>query len=133
MKFRELYNRVFVSEQTPDSTEDQIATPEDIDVEGAPIPSDESPAEEPAPGAGAGGASDLTQFRNEIKSFIDKLNGEQSSLETLLAAIDVHGTPWDGISGELNSDILRATEALSDIVIAINSRFNNSAKNPTVS
>lgn len=133
MKFSELYNKVFVNEQSINSGEDEVAVPGDVEVEGAPVPSPEQNPEENGSTETPDSSSNLSSFRDDIKSFIDKLNGEQSSLETLLVSIDKHGTPWDGISDELNSDILRASEALSDIVIAINSRFNNAAKNPTVS
>lgn len=123
MKFNDLYNRVFVSEQDV-----EVADPANFDdVEGNPIP-------EPAPAA-AGGEStpsfggSLTDFITQLEEFANKLNStDASSLQSMVANLDKPATPFDGIRSRTSSDIEAAAKTLRTVSEKLKNFVINAAK-----
>jgi hypothetical protein len=141
MKFDDLYNKVFVSEQDEDedltATDKEVADPADFnDVEPLPLP---EPAEvpetplatdgtEPAPAQPVSGGS-ISTYISELEEFANKLNGtEANSLQSLVSQLDRPGTPFDGISARTRSEIVRVAETLRSISENLKSFIINAAK-----
>ena len=115
MKFDELYKRVFITEQdAPSDMGNEIAHPDDVSVEPAPVPKIAAPAAagaQPASGGGSGGG--LTQFVADLEEFANKLNGtEGGSLQSLVSQLDVQHTAFEGIRSRTSSDIEAAAKSL---------------------
>ena len=117
MNFDDLYNRVFVTEQEVNS---EVASPEDFnDVEPAPVP--EPPMtpdleEEPAPVIDVNEVADLESYIIQATELSNKLvssNGDD--LLSKISKLDRPGTQFENIYGSLKSNLLRASEALSDL------------------
>lgn len=125
MKFDALYNRIFVTE----AEEEGVPMPEDFDdVEPAPVAPEEGAAEEGATDVAPQSGSTLKEYVDELESFADKLNGVDSSLQTLVATLDKPGTAFDGISSKTKGDIVRVAEMLLGISENLKSYIINSAK-----
>lgn len=135
MKFDDLFNRVFVSEQNDETEEvlstSDIADPSDVEVEPAPLP-------EPALATDTTGDANTTSsaspnniggFVSELEEFANKLNGtETSSLQSLVSQLDRPGTPFDGISARTRTEIVRVAETLRSISENLKSFMINAAK-----
>lgn len=127
MKFNELCKQLFLSEQ--DGVEKkEIADPNDFnDVK--PLPTGENQAQ-PAGKAPAALSSTLQDHVNKLNEFANFLNGtEVESLQTFLNRLDVHATPFEGISdnAQIKSAILATVKSANDIV-AIFNQYINTAK-----
>ena len=128
MKFNQLCRQLFLNEQ--DGIEKkEIAQPEDFnDVE--PIPSAEQP-QGPQGSSSAAASSTLQDHVSKLNEFVDFLNGTKAeSLQTFLNKLDVHATPFEGISdnAQIKSAILSTVKSANDIV-AIFNQYINTAKN----
>jgi hypothetical protein len=128
MKFNQLCRQLFLNEQ--DAIEKkEIAQPEDFnDVE--PIPSAEQP-QAPQGSSSAAASSTLQDHVTKLNEFVDFLNGTKAeSLQTFLNKLDVHATPFEGISdnAQIKSAILSTVKSANDIV-AIFNQYINTAKN----
>ena len=124
MKFDDLYNRVFVSEQ--ENTE--VAHPDDFnDVDPAPMPepmADETPALAPQ------GDSNLSSFMSQLEDFANKLNSpDGSSLQTLVSKLDRPETPFEGLKNRTSADIEVAAKTLRTISEKFKTFIINAAKN----
>jgi hypothetical protein len=140
MKFDDLYNKVFVSEQDEDedltATDKDVADPADFDdVEPLPLPEPASVPETPlatdgtetAPVQPSGGG--ISSYISELEDFANKLNGtEANSLQSLVSQLDRPGTPFDGISARTRSEIVRVAETLRSISENLKSFIINAAK-----
>ena len=127
MKFNQLCKQLFLYEQ--DGTEKkEIAYPSDFkDVE--PLPSGDPQAQR-AEKAPVALTSTLQDHVNKLNEFADFLNGtEAESLQTFLNKLDVHATPFEGISdnAQIKSAILSTVKSANDIV-AIFNQYINTAK-----
>jgi hypothetical protein len=116
MKFNDLYNRVFIKEQ--DEQPSEVASPEDFNVEPAPVP--EAPAmptdEEAVPAIDVNEVADLESYIIQATELSNKLvssNGDD--LLSKISKLDRPGTQFENIYGSLKSNLLRASEALSDL------------------
>lgn len=127
MKFNQLCRQLFLNEQ--DGTEKkEIAYPSDFkDVE--PLPSGEESQGQQNSSAPAM-SSTLQDHVNKLNEFVDFLNGTKAeSLQTFLNKLDVHATPFEGISdnAQIKSAILSTAKSANDIV-AIFNQYINTAK-----
>jgi hypothetical protein len=119
MKFNDLYNRVFISEQDETEVADP-SSPDFNDVEPAPLPElpapSDTPVEEtPAPVA-AESTSSLTDYINQIEDFANKLNGtDGSSLQSLVSKLDRVETPFEGIYSRTSAEIVDAAKTLRSV------------------
>jgi hypothetical protein len=113
MKFDDLYNRVFIKEQ--DEAASEVAMPEDVEVEPAPLP-EPAPVstEEPAPVVDStASASSLTDYITQLEDFANKLNStDGSSLNSLVSKLDKVETPFEGIYSRTSADIVDAAKTL---------------------
>ena len=127
MKFNQLCNQLFLNEQ--DSTgKKEIAYPSDFDdVE--PLPSgEESQGRESVPVPVM--STTLQDHVNKLNEFVNFLNGTKGeSLQTFLNKLDVHASPFEGISenAQVKSAILATAKSANDIV-AIFNQYINTAK-----
>lgn len=131
MKFQDLYNRVYLTEQEDEKDLDRkegsaantVAMPEDFDVEGVPLPepsaeSDEQPmeGEEEGEQVSESRPSTLKDYIFKLEDFADTMNGiEGDSLQSLVARIDKPLTPFEGISSRTKTDIVRVAETLRSL------------------
>lgn len=116
MKFDELYNRVFLSEQdAPSDVNTEVAHPDDFDdVEPMPLPEPSPEGEQKTPAVQT--SSSLTDYLNQIEEFANKLNGtDGSSLQSLVSQLDKPLTPFEGIHGRTSSDIEAAAKTLRTV------------------
>lgn len=108
MKFEDLYNKVFVSEQ--ENTE--VAHPDDFDdVDPIPLPTLDS--EQPTEVNSVPQASpSLTDYMNQCNEFADKLQSANGAcLQALVTSLDRPATPFEGISNT-KSDVENAAKLL---------------------
>lgn len=123
MKFNEICKQLFISEQDDANvTKKEVADPNDFnDVE--PLP-----AALPQPKAGAAPVgSTLQQHVDKLEEFVEFLNGTQEeSLQTFLNKLDVHATPFEGISnnGQIKSAILATVKSANDVIAVFNQYIN---------
>lgn len=116
MKFDDLYNRVFLSEQdAPSDVNTEVAHPDDFDdVEPMPLPEPSPEGEQTTPAVQT--SSSLTDYLNQIEEFANKLNGtDGSSLQSLVSQLDKPLTPFEGIHGRTSSDIEAAAKTLRTV------------------
>lgn len=121
MKFDDLYNKVFISEQDA-----EVADPANFDdVDGVPVP--EAPvAAEPG---GLGSSGTLTDYIKQIEDFANKLNSaDGSSLQSMVANLDKPATPFEGIRGRTSSDIEAAAKTLRSVSEKLKNFVINAAK-----
>lgn len=128
MKFDSLYKQLFIIEQdAPAEVKKEIAQPGDFnDVAPLPSPEQGQPSQQKA----IAGASTLQDHVTKLEDFIEFLNGtEAESLQTFLNKLDVHATPFEGISdnGQIKSAILSTVKSANDIVANFN-QYINTAK-----
>ena len=119
MKFNDLYNRVFISEQNETEVADPTS-PDFNDVEPAPLPEltpEVSPEmAETEPTASPESASSLTDYINQIEDFANKLNGtDGSSLQSLVSKLDRVETPFEGIYSRTSAEIVDAAKTLRSV------------------
>lgn len=128
MKFNQLYKQLFITEQDVAQPKKEIAHPNDFnDVE--PIPSAEGGQEGQQKQLAI--SSTLQDHVNKLEEFVEFLNGtEAESLQTFLNKLDVHATPFEGISDntQIKSSILSTVKSANDIVAVFN-QYINTAKN----
>ena len=111
MKFDDLYNNIFISEQT----DVQVADPANFDdVE--PLPTPELPeVTSNSPVAVDSGAT-LTDYINQLEEFANKLNGtDGSSLQSLVSQLDRVESPFEGIYGRTSAEIVDAAKTLRSV------------------
>lgn len=115
MKFKDLYNQVFIAEQEmPSDANTEVANPEDFD-DVDPIPLPEPGATPPAAAAGAPQvSSSLTDYMTQCNEFADKLQSSGDCLQTLVASLDKPLTPFEGISNT-SSDIEKVAALLRQL------------------
>lgn len=128
MKFTQLYKQLFILEQDePLQNKKEIAQPKDFnDVE--PLP--EAPDQQNQTEKQSTISSTLQDHVNKLNEFTDFLNGtETESLQTFLKKLDVHATPFEGISenAQIKSSILSTVKSANDLV-AIFNQYINTAK-----
>lgn len=129
MKFDRLYRQVFIGEQDEaGQAKKEIAYPKDFeDVEPVPAVAG-APAAQQASAAAA--STTLQDHVNKLSEFVEFLNGtEAESLQTFLNKLDVHATPFEGISdnGQIKSAILSTVKSANDIIANFN-QYINTAK-----
>lgn len=113
MKFDDLYNRVFLSEQDkPSDVNTEVAHPDDFnDVEPLPLPDPSAEGEQQS----VPSSSSLTDYVTQCNEFADKLqNPNGGCLQSLVASIDKPLTPFEGISNT-KSDVERAAGILRSL------------------
>lgn len=123
MKFNEIYKQLFIHEQDEVNTaKTTIADPNDFnDVE--PLPAGQG---QTAPNVSNIGST-LQQHVNKLEEFVNFLNGtEEESLQTFLNKLDVHATPFEGISdnAQIKSAILSTVKSANDVVAVFNQYIN---------
>lgn len=132
MKFDDLYNRVFISEQDEvvDTANNEVAVPEDFDdVEPAPLPEPAPEVPTEAPVEDTQTASNLSDYMNQLGEFADKLqNTDSMSLMTLISKLDRPETPFDGIYSNIHNDVTAAARQLREISEKIKSFIIHAAK-----
>lgn len=134
MKFNELYKKVFIAEQDQvGDPESEVAVPEDVNVEPAPIISAEQEpgAEEalPVDQTEGEGSTNLSTYVDELDKFANKLNSiEGDSLQKLLASLDRAGTPFEGISERTKGEIVSAAKSLQAVSERIKEFIIHAAK-----
>ena len=108
MKFNDLYNRVFVQEQS------EVAAPSDIDVKPIPVP--EAPVEN-GDLAAVSAPSNITQHVQKCIEFANTLQdlGGGNCLLSFVSEIDKPGTPFDGIQAATSSYIESAANKLREL------------------
>ena len=119
MKFNDLYNRVFISEQGETEVADPTS-PDFNDVEPAPLPEltpEVSPEmAETVPTSSPESASSITDYINQIEDFANKLNGtDGSSLQSLVSKLDRVETPFEGIYSRTSAEIVDAAKTLRSV------------------
>lgn len=136
MKFEDLYNKIYISEQDEKDQSNEVPMPEDFD-DVTPLPAtDSAPAaaledegtvqEEPIPSSTG---NTLQGYIMELEKFANKLQSlDGDSLQTLVSRLDRIGTPFDGISARTKPEILKAVESLKSIAIELTSFLINAAK-----
>lgn len=125
MKFADLYKQVFIAEEEKLPLATDVASPDDVNVEPAPLPEPTTPNASPSTGVG----TNLTQFITEIEDFANKLNStEASSLQSLVANLDKPATPFEGIRGRTSSDIEAAAKTLRTVSEKLKNFVINAAK-----
>lgn len=121
MKFNDLYNRVFISEQDENT---EVANPEDFnDVEPAPVPEapvsvDSSVEQQPSTAADPAAVSDLDQYIVQLTDLSNKLVSDGGdNLLTLISKLNSSkpGDQFYNIYGSVDTLVTRASEALSDL------------------
>jgi hypothetical protein len=117
MKFDDLYNRVFVTEEE-EALNQEVANPEDFDdVEPAPMP--EVPEiDDMAPTTASSGVSsgNLNDYITQLEDFANKLNGTGAdSLQSLVSKLDQVETPFEGIYSRTSSEIVDAAKTLRSV------------------
>lgn len=112
MKFTDLYNRIFVTEQN----NEEIASPADFD-DVTPLPMPEQPvASEAAVGQNTNGSGTLTDYINQLEDFANKLNGTDSnSLQSLVSQLDRVESPFEGIYSRTSAEIVDAAKTLRSV------------------
>ena len=123
MKFNELYNNLYITEQDePDTSSEsrqktEVPNPEDFDdVKPMPVPEpvDSSSGEEEEDSSSKG--STLKDYIFKLEDFADSLNGiDNNSLQSLVAQLDKPLTPFEGISVKTKSDIVNVADTLRSI------------------
>lgn len=121
MKFDEICKQLFLTEQ--DEIKKEVADPNDFnDV--APLPAGQPQL---AANKNVNVGATLQQHVNKLEEFVDFLNGtEEESLQTFLNKLDVHATPFEGISdnAQIKSAILSTVKSANDIVAVFNQYIN---------
>jgi len=125
MKFKDLYNQIFVAERAAEPLSKEIADPADFDdVEPLPLPEpnvEADPLAEPFTGAaspaiGGGGSGTLTDYITQLEDFANKLNGtDGSSLQSLVSQLDKAESPFEGIYGRTSAEIVDAAKTLRSV------------------
>ena len=128
MKFNQLYKQLFIFEQDePIQDKKTIAQPQDFDdVE--PLPAGQDQQAQAARQDKI--ATTLQDHVNKLTEFVEFLNGTQAeSLQTFLNKLDIHSTPFEGISdnSQIKSSILSTVKSANDIVAVFN-QYINTAK-----
>jgi len=116
MKFDDLYNRVFISEQDePSDINTEVAHPDDFDdVEPIPVPQPATTEENPT-SAAAPTAASLTDYMKQCLDFAEKLQSPSGEcLQSLVISLNRPATPFEGID-RLSADIEDAAEKLKRI------------------
>ena len=131
MKFDRLYKQLFINEQdSPTDAKKEIAQPGDFqDVQPIPSGGQQTGAAEVQQKQVAA-ASTLQDHVTKLEEFIEFLNGTQAeSLQTFLNKLDIHATPFEGISdnAQIKSAILSTVKSANDIVANFN-QYINTAK-----
>jgi hypothetical protein len=126
MKFNEICKQLFIMEQDEIRlTKKQIADPNDFnDVE--PLPAPQAQDEVGVQKAASVGST-LQQHVDKLEEFVEFLNGtEEESLQSFLNKLDIHSTPFEGISdnGQIKSAILSTVKSANDIVAVFNQYIN---------
>lgn len=137
MKFDSLYRNVFLTEQedipAPVETEDEtadivpeepvpaedggVATPDNYDVEPAPV------------AAPVGDAGAIKNYIVKLEDFADSLNGvDTDSLQKMVTDMDRAGSLFQGISRETSSDIIKLAEQTRQLSEILKGFIINSAK-----
>jgi hypothetical protein len=136
MKFDDLYNKVFVSEQEEvEDTTDEVADPNDpaYDVEPMPLPETPLATDEVEPSdtnSGTQSSSSLNDYVTELESFADKMNCLGADcLNSLVSKLNQKDTPFEGIRDKTSSDIVNVASKLRDISEVIKSFLIHAAKN----
>ena len=127
MKFDRLYKQLFIAEQdVPGQVKKEIAYPGDFnDVKPLPAPGDQDVKQKQGEIS-----STLQDHVTKLEEFIEFLNGTQAeSLQTFLNKLDIHATPFEGISdnAQIKSAILSTVKSANDIVANFN-QYINTAK-----
>lgn len=127
MKFERLYKQLFIAEQDKVEQKKEIAYPGDFnDVEPMPAgqPQEQNVQQQTTI------STTLQDHVDKINAFIEFLNGTKTeSLQTALGKLDVHSTPFEGISdnAQIKSSILATVKSAHDIVAVFN-QYINTAK-----
>lgn len=137
MKFDTLYKNVFLTEQedipVPGETEegavdstpeepvqdvtDGVPTPDNYDVEPAPIAQP------------VGDAGSIKNYIIKLDEFADSLNGvDSNSLQQMVTDMDRAGSLFQGISRETSSDIIKLAEQTRQLAEILKGFIINSAK-----
>lgn len=111
MKFDDLYNNIFISEQT----NAEVADPANFDdVE--PLPTPNLPEVAPSSPVSANSGATLTDYINQLEDFANKLNGtDGSSLQSLVSQLDKVESPFEGIYGRTSAEIVDAAKTLRSV------------------
>ena len=126
MKFKDLYNQIFVAERATEPLSREIADPADFDdVEPLPLPSepgeDNDPLSKPFAGTTpsadpSNGSATLTDYITELEDFANKLNGTDStSLQSLVSQLDRIESPFEGIYSRTSAEIVDAAKTLRSV------------------
>jgi hypothetical protein len=124
MKFNEICKQLFILEQDDANlVKKEVADPNDFnDVQ--PLPTAQ---QQPGGAKAANIGSTLQQHVTKLEEFVDFLNGtKEESLQTFLNKLDVHATPFEGISdnAQIKSAILSTVKSANDIVAVFNQYIN---------
>jgi hypothetical protein len=125
MKFNDLYNRVFVTEQP-----EEIANPEQFkdDVEGLPVPEPSLDAEEGTESTGR--ASNLSSYLQSITQMEkDLVSVEGPCLQKLIHQLDKPGTPFEDTKKQISNLAITAAKALSDLRASLAGVVNGAGGN----
>jgi hypothetical protein len=137
MKFDNLFNTVFITEQEDISVPaeaDEIGTevtPEEpVPSEDGGIPTPDNYDVEPAPVAQvAGDAGSVKNYIMKLEEFADNLNGvDNGSLQQMVTDMDRAGSLFQGISRETSSDIIKLAEQTRQLSEILKGFIINSAK-----
>jgi len=121
MNFTDLYNRVFIKEQTSNN---EVADPADFnDVEPAPLPPTNLATDDLGLDASnslendnIATSSNLTDYITQLEEFANKLNStDGSSLNSLVSKLDRVETPFEGIYSRTSADIVDAAKTLRSV------------------
>jgi hypothetical protein len=117
MKFNDLYNRVFISEQNETEVADP-SSPDFNDVEPAPLPELAS-TEDGTEVVPAASPANVSGYMQELLNFAKKLMDEENPEQSMLAALnklDKDKTqPYEGIYARTGNQILQAKDLLNSI------------------
>jgi hypothetical protein len=125
MKFESLYRRVFITEEE----KSVVADPNDpdFDVEPAPVASkkqsgDVPPDDEIAPPSDQSyNADTLVDFISKINDAVAMLNDKDGeSLQVVANELEYPGSPFENLSGRIDSLIISAAKSLSDLSVELN-------------
>jgi hypothetical protein len=113
MKFAELYNQVFITEQN----DQEVASPADFnDVKPLPMPEQPEEVGTTPVVQSTNGASTLTDYINQLEEFANKLNGtDGSSLQSLVSQLDKVESPFEGIYSRTSAEIVDAAKTLRSV------------------
>lgn len=128
MKFENLYNQVFLSEQDEETqvpTDQEEITPV---ADGTPEP--DTYEVEPLPVSPSGGnVGDIQTYKTQLIEFADTMQTtEGSCLQKLVNDLDRPGSLFQGISRELSSRIIKIASDAKDIATILDGFVINSEK-----